>query len=66
MTLKVLKLMAVPVLVAAASVTASAVPAKPGVLQYPSADGSTVSVTLHGDEFGHYYLSADGYPLVAG
>lgn len=46
--------------------SAYAVPAKPGLLQYPNADGTTVNVTLHGDEFGHYYMSEDGYPLIAG
>lgn len=46
--------------------SAYAVPAKPGLLQYSNADGTTVNVTLHGDEFGHYYLSEDGYPLIAG
>lgn len=58
--------LAAPAVAVLAAVQAYAVPAKPGVLQYPNADGTTVSVTLHGDEFGHYYLSEDGYPLMPG
>lgn len=42
-----------------------AVPAKPGLHQYELPDGSSISVSIVGDEFSHYYMTADGYPLVA-
>lgn len=43
---------------------AMAVPAKPGVVEYRMSDGSTVSVTIHGDEFSSYYMTSDGYVLL--
>ena len=43
---------------------ASAVPAKPGLVERHQEDGSTILVRLCGDEFSHYLLSEDGYPLV--
>ncbi len=39
-------------------------PAKPGLIDRTMADGSTVKVRLAGDEYYHYYLTEDGYPLV--
>lgn len=47
------------------AVAAQSIPAKRGLLQYPQPDGSTVEVSLHGDEFGHWYESEDGYVLVS-
>lgn len=43
---------------------ALAVPAKPGIHAYPMPDGSTVSVSIVGDEHSRYYLSSDGYVLL--
>ena len=43
---------------------ALAVPAKPGLVERHQEDGSTILVRLCGDEFSHYLLSEDGYPLV--
>ena len=43
---------------------AEAVPAKRGLRQYKQPDGTVVSVSLHGDEHFHYYLTADQLPLV--
>ncbi len=40
-----------------------AMPAKPGLTTYTQPDGSQISVYHHGDEFGHYFTSADGYLL---
>lgn len=37
-----------------------AVPAKRGYHDFPSADGGSVSLQLMGDEFAHWYESADG------
>ena len=37
-----------------------AVPAKRGYHDFPSAEGGTVSLTQMGDEFSHWYQSADG------
>lgn len=44
--------------------TAWAVPARKGVFDYVNPDGSTVAVTLTGDEHHHYYTTADGYVLL--
>lgn len=43
---------------------ALAVPAKPGVLEYPQPDGTTVQIRLQGDEHGAWYETADGYVLL--
>ncbi len=53
-------------LMAAVFMQASAIPAKKGILKYTQPDGSTVNVTLQGDESLHYYLTEDGYPLLPG
>ena len=37
--------------------------AKPGILEAAQPDGTTVNITLHGNEFNHYALSEDGYFL---
>ena len=43
------------------ALTASAVPAKPGLFSTLTlSDGTTVKAQLVGDEHGHYWLSADG------
>ena len=43
------------------ALTASAVPAKPGLFRTLTlSDGTTVKAQLIGDEHGHYWLSADG------
>lgn len=43
------------------ALTASAVPAKPGLFRMLTlSDGTTVKAQLVGDEHGHYWLSADG------
>ena len=46
-----------------AAFTAQAIPAKRGLSDFRQPDGSTVKVTLNGDENCHYYLSEDGLPL---
>lgn len=51
---------------AALSVSAWAVPAKQGLLTVETADGSTIKVRIVGDEWGHYYVSEDGYLLTRG
>lgn len=50
-----------PLLLAGAALSASAIPAKQGVLEYPQPDGSTLQITLHGDEFHAWYETSDGY-----
>lgn len=47
-----------------ATLTASAVPAKPGLLKMAQPDGTELNVRLMGDEFHHFYVSEDGYYLV--
>lgn len=44
--------------------TSWAVPARKGVFDYVNPDGSTVAVTLSGDEHHHYYTTADGFVLM--
>lgn len=48
-----------------APLTANAVPAVPGPVTMTLADGSTITVTIHGDENFHYYLTPDNLMLVA-
>ena len=51
------------------AVTASAVPAKPGLTrQLTLSNGTTVTATLVGDEYGHFWKGVDGksYQAVAG
>ena len=51
------------------AVTASAVPAKPGLTrQLTLSNGTTVTATLVGDEFGHFWKGVDGksYQAVSG
>lgn len=44
---------------------AMAIPAKPGVsYNMVQPDGSVVTLTKHGDEFGHYYLTSDSKMVV--
>ena len=53
-------------LVAAVTLTAGAIPAKPGLVRtLQLADGTTVTAHLVGDEFGHYWQTADGKHYVA-
>lgn len=47
--------------VAAATLPAFAVPARPGVFNVTQPDGTVIPVTLNGDEFMHYYMDKDGY-----
>ena len=48
-------------LVAAVTLTAGAIPAKPGLVRtLQLADGTTVTAHLVGDEFGHYWKATDG------
>lgn len=42
------------------AVTAYAGPARPGVHQFIQPDGTTISITLHGDEFRHWAADASG------
>lgn len=43
---------------------ASAVKAKPGIIDYEQPDGSVIQLRLHGDERSHYATSEDGYLLI--
>ena len=51
-------------LAALAAAALYAVPAHPGLQQVRQADGTQVTVRLVGDEFMHYYTTADGYTIV--
>lgn len=51
---------------AAIAATAWAIPAKPGLIEVKMADGTTIKVRIVGDEWGHYYLTEDGYLLMRG
>lgn len=48
----------------AASIPAGAVPAKKGVFSMTQPSGSTISVTLSGDEHFHRVYTTDGLPLI--
>lgn len=41
-----------------------AVKAYPGVIKAKQADGTEISIRLHGSEHGHYTTTVDGYPLI--
>ena len=43
---------------------ARAIPADPTPIVVTQPDGSTLTVTLHGDEFFHYTTTSDGYTVV--
>lgn len=43
---------------------ACAVPAFPGIITFRQPDGTELTITQRGDEFGHLTFSSDGYPLV--
>ncbi len=58
------KMMTVMTLIATASSTAFAIPAKPGLLRLANSNGDSISVYLKGDERGHYYTTSDGYMLL--
>lgn len=51
-------------LACAATATALAVPAKPTPFEFTQPDGSVVTVTLRGDEYSHWYQTADGKILI--
>lgn len=51
-------------LACAAAATALAVPAKPTPFEFTQPDGSVVTVTLRGDEYSHWYQTADGHILI--
>lgn len=44
--------------------TTFAIPAYPKPLKVKQADGSWLTIQMHGDEHGHYVLTSDGIPLV--
>ncbi|MDE6463362.1 MAG: M6 family metalloprotease domain-containing protein [Muribaculaceae bacterium] len=50
--------------VSLAALTATAVPAKPGIITMTQADGTSIEVRLVGDERAHQYFTPDGYLLV--
>lgn len=41
-----------------------AIPAYPKPLKVKQADGSWITIQMHGDEHGHYVMTSDGIPLV--
>lgn len=47
--------------VSGAAFSASAVPAYPGLITQTQPDGTTVTLSLRGDEYFHYYMDSDGY-----
>lgn len=61
---KYIKPVLAALLLGASAASVNAIPAKKGLLTFTQADGSTVEVELTGDEFAHFYLTPDGYPLV--
>ncbi|MDE6853722.1 MAG: M6 family metalloprotease domain-containing protein [Muribaculaceae bacterium] len=57
--------LALAALIALSSAGAHAVPAKPGIHRYELPDGTSIPVSIVGDEHFHYYVTTDGYPLTA-
>lgn len=51
-------------IIGALSFSAYAKPAKKGIFQKETSDGTVLNVRLIGDEFYHQYYSEDGYPLL--
>lgn len=47
-----------------AALTASAVPARPGIVSTGQPDGSTVDIRIHGDENRNWISTPDGYTLI--
>lgn len=43
--------------------SASAGPARPGVVTVRQSDGTTIRIRVHGDEFRHYVTTEEGYSL---
>ena len=41
-----------------------AIPADPRPVQVTQPDGTTLTITLHGDEFFHFTTTSDGYTIV--
>lgn len=60
------KIVVLSTLMATASLQAFAVPAVPGKIKYPTANGDTINVYLRGDEHSHFFTSTDGYMLLRG
>ena len=52
------------ILISLTTVAVWAVPAKPGATRIQQPDGSSITVSLHGDEYLHYTTTADGYSVV--
>ncbi len=44
---------------AAIAFSGYAIPAKPGILQYTNPDGSSVELSISGDENGYHYMNAN-------
>ncbi len=61
--MKTKKLLASALVALSVAQGAKAVPAYPGVIKAKQADGTEISIRLHGDEFFNYETTTDGYPL---
>lgn len=58
------KIVVLSAVIASTSLQGHAVPAMPGIIKYPTANGDSISVYLHGDERSHFFTSTDGYMLL--
>lgn len=58
------KLLTIAAVVLMGVMTATAIPAKRVYRTYTQADGTTVTAMKVGDEFGHYYVNADGRTML--
>ncbi len=61
--MKAKKLFAAGIAALSVAQAAMAVPAYPGIIKAKQADGTEISIRLHGDEFSNYETTADGFPL---
>lgn len=63
--MKYRSLSALAAMILGVSFAAYSLPAKRGLQTVIQPDGTTIEVQIVGDEFSHYYLTPDGYPLLA-
>ena len=62
--MKLHKTLALAALLFCSAQNGFAVKAYPGVIKAKQADGTEISIRLHGSEHGHYTTTVDGYPLL--
>lgn len=62
--MNIIKSLATATLLICTTYNSLAVPARPGIIKTRQADGSVLSIRLHGDEKGNYTTTEDGYTIL--